>query len=114
MTPEDLRLLLKELPAVTEDVKWETNLCFLVGGKIFALASLDQPTRVAFKVSDEDFALLTGREDIIQAPHFARNQWVQVLKAGALTRREWQDYLAASYGLIVEKLPKKIRKELDV
>jgi len=114
MTPEDLRLLLKDLPAVTEDIKWEDNLCFLVGGKIFALASLAQPLRVAFKCNEEDFAGLTGREDIIQAPHFARNQWVQVLKASALTRKEWQDCLAASYGLVVEKLPKKVRKELDV
>ena len=114
MSPEDLRLLLKDLTAVTEDVKWEDNLCFLVGGKIFVMANLTQPLRVAFKCTQEDFALLTDREDIIQAPHLARNQWVQVLKANALSRKEWKEYLEASYALVVEKLTKKVRKELDV
>ncbi|TDW97249.1 MmcQ/YjbR family DNA-binding protein [Dinghuibacter silviterrae] len=113
MTADDLRALTADLPKVTEDIKWEDNLTFLVGDKIFAIAGL-AGNRVGFKVSEEDFAELTGRDDIIQAPHFARGQWVQVNRPGALSRQEWKDYLKKSYTLVLEKLPKKTRKELGI
>jgi predicted DNA-binding protein (MmcQ/YjbR family) len=113
MTEEDLRALTAHLPKVTEDIKWEDNLCFLVGDKIFAIASLSG-SRVGFKVSEEDFAELTARDGIAQAPHFARGQWVQVNRPGALSRQEWKEYMAKSYALVLEKLPKKTRKELGI
>lgn len=114
MSPDDLRALVRHLPGVTEDIKWGENLTFLVGNKIFAIASFSQGARVGFKVSEEDFAGLTGREDITQAPHFARGQWVQVWRPGALSRQEWTEYLGRSYQMVVEKLPKKTRKELGI
>ena len=113
MTPDDLRALVAHLKGVTEDVKWE-HLTFLVGNKIFAIAGFSPVTRVGLKVSDEDFAELTAREDITQAPHFAKGQWVQIGRPGALTRRQWKEYLAKSYALVAEKLPKKTRKELGI
>lgn len=113
MTADDLRDLIAPLAKVTEDIKWEDNLCFLVGNKIFAIAGLSA-ARVGFKVSEEDFAELTGRDDIAQAPHFARGQWVQVNHPKALSRQEWKEYLAKSYALVLEKLPKKTRKELGI
>lgn len=114
MSPDDLREMVRPLPGVTEDVKWGENLCFLVGLRIFALAAFSPVTRVCFKVAEEDFAELTGREDITQAPHFARGQWVEVGRPGALTRQEWKTYLAKSYALVLEKVPKKTRKELGI
>lgn len=114
MTADDLRAIIQPLPGVTEDVKWGDNLCMLVGLRIFALANFSQGARVCFKVTEEDFAGLTGREDIIQAPHFARGQWVQVERAGALSRQEWREYLSKSYALVLEKVPKKTRKELGI
>jgi predicted DNA-binding protein (MmcQ/YjbR family) len=113
MTPDDLRGLVQHLPSVTEDTKWD-HLCFLVGAKIFALAGYTPDSPVCFKVSGEDFAILTDREDIRQAPHFARGQWVVVDHPRALTRLEWKEYLSKSYALVAEKLPKKTRKELGL
>lgn len=114
MQVEDIRELIAELPAVTEEVKWEENLCFLVGGKIFIVASLAQPLRVAFKCAEEDFEPLTDRDGIMQAPHFARRAWVQVVQPGALSRGEWKHYLGASYTLVRAKLTKKVRAELGL
>jgi predicted DNA-binding protein (MmcQ/YjbR family) len=114
MTPDDLRGLVSELPAVTEDVKWGEHLTFLIANKIFAIAGFSPVTQVSFKVHEEDFAELTGREGITQAPHSAKGQWVQVGRPSALSRREWVEYLSRSYHLVVEKLPKKTRKELGI
>lgn len=114
MSPDDLRALVAQLQGVTEDIKWGEHLTFLVGNKIFAISGFTPLTRVSFKVSEDDFAELTGREDITQAPHLARGQWVQVERPGALSRREWVEYLSRSYRLVLEKLPKKTRKELGI
>jgi predicted DNA-binding protein (MmcQ/YjbR family) len=114
MTPDDLRSLVSHLPSVTEDIKWGEHLTFLIGNKIFAIAGFTPVTMVSIKVGEEDFAALTGREDITQAPHSAKGQWVQIGRPGALSRREWVEYLSRSYRLVAEKLPKKTRKELGI
>ena len=44
-----------ELPHATEDIKWETNLVFSVGEKMFAIVALE-PRRfwISFKCSDSE------------------------------------------------------------
>lgn len=37
MDVKDLRSMCKQLPGVSEDIKWEDHLCFNVGGKMFLL-----------------------------------------------------------------------------
>ena len=45
---DKLRKYCLSLPAVTEDVKWENNLVFSVGGKMFCMAALEQPLHFSF------------------------------------------------------------------
>ena len=64
-------------PHVTEQVQWGNDLVFKVGGRMFAVASLE-PAAVclAFKCSDESFADLTERPNVIPAPYLARAKWI--------------------------------------
>lgn len=112
MNIEVFREFCMALPGVTEDIKWENNLVFSVGGKMFALADLGTPFHSSFKVPEEAFDELTERPGIIQAPYFARRMWVMVEDSDALRPEEWEFLLRQSYELIKEKLPLKIRKTL--
>ena len=42
MNIEEIQNLCKQLPGVTEDIKWGNDLCFSVGGKMFLVAGLEQ------------------------------------------------------------------------
>jgi predicted DNA-binding protein (MmcQ/YjbR family) len=112
MNIEELREFCLSLPGVTEDIKWENNLVFSVGGKMFCLADLEPPLRVSLKVEEDEFVRLTGTSDIIQAPYFARMMWVCVQNEERFSTEEWQHYLRNSYELVKVKLPKKVQEGL--
>ncbi|MBW7914164.1 MAG: MmcQ/YjbR family DNA-binding protein [Taibaiella sp.] len=113
MTTEKMQEFCGTLKGVHEGIKWEDHLCFMVAEKMFCITGFNDNDQVSFKVTPEDFALLTEREHIIQAPYFARNQWVAVQKRSALKQAEWKEYLQKAYELVKVKLPKKIQKEID-
>ena len=112
MNVDWLRKYCLSLPHVTEDVKWENNLCFLIAEKIFCFAHLGGEFSCAIKVNEEDFFELTERDGINQASHFARNKWISIYESSSLSKREWEHYLKQSYELVKAKLPKKILKQL--
>jgi predicted DNA-binding protein (MmcQ/YjbR family) len=102
-----LREICKALPGTTEDVKWGQDLCFCVGGKMFAAVNLEPPHQLGFKCSREDFAELTEREGIVPAPYLARAMWVQETELGvALEQRELAALMRSAYELVVARLPK--------
>ncbi len=106
MTLDDLRRICRALPGASEDVKWGQDLCFCVGGKMFAAVNLEPPHQLGFKCSPDAFAELTEREGIIPAPYLARAMWVQESELGAtLERQELTARLRSSYDLVVAKLP---------
>jgi predicted DNA-binding protein (MmcQ/YjbR family) len=110
MTLDRLREICAALPGVTEDVKWGHDLCFCVGGKMFAAANLEPPHQLGFKCTPEDFAELTEREGIIPAPYLARAMWVQESELGvALERQELTSLMRSAYDLVVAKLPRSKR-----
>src|SRR5258706_5452662 len=110
MNIETLRQICRSLPAVTEDVKWGSDLCFSVGKKMFAVVNLEPPHQVAFKCTPESFGELVERAGIIPAPYMARNMWVQEQELGAtLDRVELEALIKISYELVVAKLPKSRR-----
>lgn len=102
------------MPAVTEDVKWENNLCFCVGGKIFCIANLDPPHTFSFKVTDEQYDELSQSEGFKPAPYLAKAKWVMVTDITRLSRQELNQYLEQSYELIKTKIPKKQRQKLGL
>lgn len=114
MNLEQIRALATSFPAVTEGIKWEDHLCFMVGEKMFLITGFEPDATVSMKASDEDFEELILRPGIIPAPYMARNKWVQVQERGALSPKEWEHYIRKSYELIGSKLTKKLQKELGL
>ena len=115
MNIEDLQQLCNSLPAVTEDIKWEHDLCFCIGGKMFCVVGLNQtPTTASFKVLADEFEELSSRIGFKPAPYVARYKWVLAEDITNLSPAQWQHYVTQSYTLVKDKLPAKVRKELNI
>jgi predicted DNA-binding protein (MmcQ/YjbR family) len=112
MNIEWLRRYCLSLPHTTETAQWG-GLVFKIAGKVFAVLALD-PGNVwlSFKCKPEEFVELVERAGVIQAPYFARNQWVALETEDALSASEIKKLVRQSYDLVVEKLPKKARTAL--
>jgi predicted DNA-binding protein (MmcQ/YjbR family) len=110
---ESIRKLCLSFPRATEQVQWGYDLVFKIGGKMFAITPLE-PARVflTFKATDESFAELTERPNIIPAPYLARAKWVALENAGAVSPQELASLLRISYDLVLAKLPKRTRASL--
>src|ERR1700741_4385434 len=97
---------------VTESTPFgETVLVFKVGGKMFALASLDDvPVRVNLKC-DPDLALeLRDRyEQVRPGYHMNKKHWNTVEIGTSLPGAEVRKMIEHSYQLVVESLPKSVR-----
>jgi predicted DNA-binding protein (MmcQ/YjbR family) len=113
---ERARAMCATLPAVTLDVKWGNDLCFLVGGRMFAIAVLTDDTAMnfSFKVDAHRFLELTDRPGIVPAPYLARAKWVQVRQATALTDEEASELLCRSHALVAARLPRNQRRALGL
>lgn len=115
MDAESVRKFCLSLPHVTEDVQWESDLLFRIGNKMFAVLALDAAPdhRMSFKCTPEVFAELTERDGIVPAPYVARYHWVALERFDALPERELKELLRNAYRLILEKLPRKSRAQLE-
>ena len=114
MDIEILRSICSKFPGVTEDIKWENNLCFCVGGKMFCLANLEPPHTFSFKVTEAEFDELSESEGLKPAPYLARAKWVLVTDSSKLSSKDLKNYLQKSYEMIKSKIPRKQRKELGL
>jgi predicted DNA-binding protein (MmcQ/YjbR family) len=100
-------------PHATEQVQWEDDLVFKIGGKMFAVTPLEpRGVYLSFKCSPEEFAELTDLAGIIPAPYLARAQWIALESEDALPAAEVKRLLRKSYDLVFAKLTKKVRTEL--
>lgn len=114
MNIELLQDLCKSFPSVAEDVKWDNDLCFSVGQKMFCVASLEPPLRISFKVPVEDFESMRTRVGFIPAPYLARANWVTVIDCSKVKFGEWPVLIRKSYDLVVQRLSKKLRNQLGI
>lgn len=113
LTADWLREVCLAFPHTTEQVQWGCDLVFKVGGKMFAVTSLEPaPVCLSFKASSENFAELTERPNVIPAPYLARAQWVALQTKDAVPQNELAALLRESYDLVCAKLPKKFREAL--
>jgi predicted DNA-binding protein (MmcQ/YjbR family) len=106
MNVDSIREYCLSFPRATEKLQWGDNLCFKIGGKIFAIMGLDNP-RLCFKCTPESFAELIEREDIRPAPHVGRYKWVMLDRLDAVRWDELQELIGQSYAMVVAKTPKK-------
>ena len=114
MNIEELRKICLSLPSVTEDINWDNNLCFSIGGKMFLICGLDQnPLTASFKVNEEDFVKFSNTEGFKPAPYLARYKWIYSSDVSQMNKKQWEVIIKNSYDLIRSKLPKKILAELE-
>jgi len=114
MTVESIRRWCLALGGVTEDIKWDDDLVFSVGGKMFCVAMLEVPHRLSFKCDEETFTELVEREGIIPAPYLARAKWVSLESLdGPMEWPELERHLRRSYELVRRGLTKKAQATIE-
>jgi predicted DNA-binding protein (MmcQ/YjbR family) len=110
MNVDTIREFCLSFPQATEKLQWEDNLCFKIGGKIFAMLGLDNP-RMCFKCTPESFTELIEREDIRPAPYVGRYKWVMLDRLDAVGWDELRQLIQTSYEMVSAKAPGKKSKK---
>jgi predicted DNA-binding protein (MmcQ/YjbR family) len=103
------------LPHTTEKIRWQHNLLFCIGDRIYCVANLEPgmgASKIAFKCAPQVFAELVEVEGIIPAPYMARNHWVSVTDMEPFRQSELKEHIQNSYQLVLGKLPKKTQAKL--
>ena len=110
MDHESVRSFCLSLPHVTEDIQWESDLLFRIGGKMFTVLALDTSYGhvMSFKCTPEKFAELTEQDGIVPAPYVARYHWVALERFDALKDSELKGLIKNSYDMVLAKLPRKV------
>ncbi|MFV8327360.1 MmcQ/YjbR family DNA-binding protein [Flavobacterium sp. ZS1P14] len=115
MDIEEIRNICMEMPGVSEEIKWKHDLVFSIGGKMFCVAGLNQfPTSATFKVRDDEFEEISNWPGFKPAPYVAKYKWVLIEDINKMKKSEWQHYIKQSYNLVKDKLPVKLRKQLNL
>lgn len=104
------------LPHATAEVKWEIDHVYSIGGKMFAMATVNNSrgTFVAFKVDDDRFLELTDRPGFLPAPYLARAKWVELKNLDAVSDAELKARLKRAYTIVAAKLTKKLQREFGL
>ena len=104
----------RAFPGCTEDIKWDHDIVFSVGGKMFAATNAASPADgFSFKVEDDRFLELTDRPGIIPAPYLARAKWIHVGPEAAMDDAEAAALLRRSYELVFAKLTRKLQRDIS-
>ena len=115
MDLEEFRKYCLAKRAVTEGTPFgETVLVFKVGGKMFALAALDEIPATANLKCDPDLALeLRDRYEQVQPGyHMNKKHWNTVEIESGIPDAELSKMIDHSYELVVKSLPKAKRELL--
>lgn len=111
MNIEHLRKFCLSFPGATEDIKWGSDLCFCVGGKMFCVTGADTIAGgLSLKCTPEKFEELIEREGIDPAAYVGRYKWVRISELDAVTPTELKELIKTSYQLVFDRLPPKIKK----
>ncbi len=122
MTLARLRAICLKFPHATEQIQWQNDLVFKIGGKMFAVARLEDSgssksgtpgNALSFKCSPEEFALLIECEGVVPAPYLARAHWASLAELDTLGATELSRRLRESYELVLGSLPKRAQAALS-
>jgi predicted DNA-binding protein (MmcQ/YjbR family) len=116
MRLDQLKSYALSFPHTTVVKQWGECLVFKVAGKMFLLVGLDAEIidGVVFKCTPDEFDELTDIDGITQAPYCAKRHWVRVGDLSALSRAELERRIRRSFDLVVAKLTRKLRAELNL
>lgn len=116
-----VRAELLGLPRVAETMQWGSNLVFwtldkAVGGKMFAIAELDDPTKpvLAFAAGPDRAPALLENEGIRPATYLARAHWVALEHWQALPAQDLLRELRAAYAYVGSRMPTRVQRLYDL
>ena len=115
MDIESVRSYCLSFPHTSENVQWGNDLVFKIAGKMFAVTVLEGSSKycLSFKCTEEKFAELTERDGIDPAPYSARYHWVALERFDVMSDKELKALLKNSYEMVRDKLPRKLRAQLN-
>ncbi|WP_170606132.1 MmcQ/YjbR family DNA-binding protein [Ruegeria arenilitoris] len=117
MTREEFNAFCSGLQATNHVVQWGNADVWKVGGKVFAICGWnDGKDAFTFKATDLAFEVLRDEPGIRPAPYLASRgmKWLQVYETCGMNDSLLRDHIVTSYDLVVAKLTKKMRAELQV
>jgi predicted DNA-binding protein (MmcQ/YjbR family) len=103
-------------PGTTESFPFDSSgLVFKVLGKMFAICNVDHYTGFAAKCDPQWAAELREKypHGILPGYHFNKRHWNTVKIDEDIPPQLIRELIDHSYELVVKKLPKKLRSELD-
>ena len=116
MNSESIRDYCIAKPGVTESFPFDdVTLVFKVGGKMFALLSLDnQPTTLALKCDPERALQLREMFSAVRPGyHMNKTHWNSITLDGSIRTNQIQEWIDHSYELVKKGLPKAVREQLN-
>ncbi len=115
MNIEDIRSYCLSKKCVTESFPFDdTTLVFKVLSKMFALVNIDENHRLNVKCDPEEAIALRERYDfVIPGYHMNKKHWNTIILAEGIPGSLLKEWIDDSYDLIVEKLPGKLKIQLD-
>jgi predicted DNA-binding protein (MmcQ/YjbR family) len=115
MNIEEVRQICVAKKGVIEGFPFdETTLVIKVGGKVFALLSLESNPWLNLKCDPEKAVDLRERyEDITPGYHMNKKHWNSVRLEGSLPDGLVAELIEHSYQLVYQSLPRKAKEEVD-
>ena len=112
MSPEAFEAAALALPATEKVVQWGGADVYKVGGRVFALKTLEGA--LSIKVSDIAYAVLVETGRARPAPYLARAKWVAFDRLADLDAEEVRGWLVSAHALVAARLTRKARAELGL
>jgi predicted DNA-binding protein (MmcQ/YjbR family) len=117
MDIEAYRLYCLSKKGVTESIpfpKLQDVLVFKVMGKMFTATNIDTFDSFSIKCVPETIEQLrTQYSALLEPSYFSKKHWSRVVMDGSISDRILFEWLDISYNLVVSKLTKKQRLELE-
>ena len=108
-----LETIALSLPGVEKEIKWKSDLVFMVGSKMFFVIDLEGPPHSAsFKVEEDQFEELAATTYFRPAPYFAKHHWVMIEDISKAKISNWKEFIETSYRLVFDKLSAKKKAEI--
>jgi predicted DNA-binding protein (MmcQ/YjbR family) len=116
MNIEEIRTYCLSKKGTTEDFPFdETTLVFKVGGKMYALVSLDEtPLRINLKCNpDKAISLREEYSFVIPGYHMNKKHWNTIILQTETPAQFITGLIDDSYGLIYDSLPARTQKQIE-
>ncbi|TGV04579.1 MmcQ/YjbR family DNA-binding protein [Flavivirga rizhaonensis] len=117
MNIEEYRLYCLSKKGVTESIpfsKLPNVLVFKVKGKMFTATDINTFDSFSIKCEPETIEELRLQYDALEEPpYFSKKHWSRVVVDGSISDKILYEWLDISYRLVVAKLTKKERLELE-